>query len=59
MGTWRKSSFSTDQTNCVEVGVGARIVGIRDSKQPAGKPLTIPATAFRALCRTFVPTTCE
>lgn len=59
MATWRKSSFSTDQTNCVEVGIGARIVGIRDSKRPDGTPLRVPATAFRTLCRTFTATTCE
>lgn len=31
MLTWRKSSYSTDQNDCVEVGHG---VGIRDSKAP-------------------------
>ncbi|MFD4673596.1 DUF397 domain-containing protein [Lentzea sp. NPDC058450] len=29
---WRKSSYSGDSNNCVEVGRG---VGIRDSKAPA------------------------
>ena len=31
MTTWRKSSYSPDQNDCVEVGHG---VGIRDSKAP-------------------------
>ena len=32
MLTWRKSSYSANQSDCVEVGRG---VGIRDSKAPA------------------------
>ncbi|SDH19120.1 protein of unknown function [Lentzea fradiae] len=32
MATWRKSSYSGDGDNCVEVGRG---IGIRDSKAPA------------------------
>jgi hypothetical protein len=32
MSTWRKSSYSADGSECVEVGHG---VGIRDSKAPA------------------------
>ena len=38
MTRWRKSSYSTPDMNCVEVGRG---VGIRDSKSPAAElPLT-------------------
>ena len=38
MTRWRKSSYSTPDMNCVEVGRG---VGIRDSKSPATElPLT-------------------
>lgn len=29
---WRKSSYSPDGNNCVEIGAG---VGVRDSKAPA------------------------
>lgn len=29
---WRKSSYSPDGNNCVEIGTG---IGIRDSKAPA------------------------
>lgn len=70
-GLWRKSSFSTDQTSCVEVAfpdwrkssfstetadcveiayrAAAPMVGIRDSKNPAGGHLTVPHTALRRL----------
>jgi hypothetical protein len=35
---WRKSSYSPDGDNCVEVGAG---IGIRDSKAPVSHiPLT-------------------
>ena len=38
MTRWRKSSYSTPDMNCVEVGRG---VGVRDSKAPATHlPLT-------------------
>jgi hypothetical protein len=45
---WRKSSYSSDDGNCVEVANlsdGGRAV--RDSKHPDGRHLTIPATAWR------------
>jgi uncharacterized protein DUF397 len=45
---WRKSSFSTDQTNCVEINYQ---IGIRDSKNPASRHLTVPDTALRGLVR--------
>ncbi|WUD22849.1 DUF397 domain-containing protein [Lentzea sp. NBC_00516] len=32
MSIWRKSSYSSNSSNCVEIGHG---VGIRDSKAPA------------------------
>jgi hypothetical protein len=39
MTSWRKSSYSGSDTNCVEVGRGA---GIRDSKSPS---VELPLTA--------------
>ncbi len=35
-GTWRKSSFSGAEINCVEVARGSMLVGVRDSKRPDG-----------------------
>lgn len=32
MSSWRKSSYSEDSSDCIEIGHG---VGIRDSKAPA------------------------
>ncbi|MGI8307066.1 DUF397 domain-containing protein [Saccharopolyspora hattusasensis] len=45
-----KSSYSgSDQGNCVELGVVADIVGVRDSKLGASSPvLELNKTAFQA-----------
>lgn len=45
---WRKSSYSSDQYNCVEVAVGGPVIGVRDSKDPHGPVLTVPACRFSA-----------
>ncbi|MFF2077186.1 DUF397 domain-containing protein [Kitasatospora sp. NPDC058162] len=46
---WRKSSFSTDQGNCIEVADGVvGIVPVRDSKDPHGPALAFPADAWTA-----------
>jgi hypothetical protein len=44
MLTWRKSSYSATQTDCVEVG---RSVGIRDSKAPTTH-LSVSAKSWSA-----------
>ena len=51
---WRKSSFSSETADCVEiaypeVAYSETAVGIRDSKNPDAGHLTVPATALRAL----------
>jgi uncharacterized protein DUF397 len=38
---WRKSSYSANTSNCVEVGPG---VGIRDSKAPATHLAVAPSS---------------
>jgi len=44
--TWRRSSRSTDTANCVEVAVAGSAVGVRDSKDPDGAVLVLPAAAW-------------
>jgi hypothetical protein len=45
---WRKSRRSTDQANCVEVAMTVGTVAVRDSKNPAGSVLAVPAPAWVA-----------
>ncbi|MFD4660476.1 DUF397 domain-containing protein [Kitasatospora sp. NPDC058444] len=47
--TWRKSEFSANQGNCIEVANGfPGIVPVRDSKDPSGPALVFPAAAWSA-----------
>ena len=48
--TWRKSSYSGgDNGDCVEVADGVPgVVPVRDSKDPQGPALLIPAEAWTA-----------
>jgi hypothetical protein len=52
---WRKSSHSgstSGDLNCVEVAsLPTGIIGIRDSKNPAGPHLSVPVQAFKELMR--------
>jgi hypothetical protein len=45
---WRKSSYSADQGDCVEVAWPDRDVAVRDSKQPAGPTLAFPTRTWQA-----------
>ncbi|WP_327677162.1 DUF397 domain-containing protein [Kitasatospora sp. NBC_00458] len=46
---WRKSTYSAQEGQCVEVADGfPGRVPVRDSKNPDGPALTFPAEAWRA-----------
>ncbi|MFF7456800.1 DUF397 domain-containing protein [Kitasatospora sp. NPDC008115] len=46
---WRKSTFSGNQGNCIEVADGfVSVMPVRDSKDPEGPVLVFPAEAWLA-----------
>jgi hypothetical protein len=45
---WRKSTYSNGSSSCVETATCTGAVTVRDSKDPAGPQLAIPA---RSWCR--------
>jgi hypothetical protein len=49
---WHKSSYSSQDGNCVEVATNLPgSVAIRDSKHPEGSGLLVPAAEWRAFVR--------
>lgn len=46
---WRKSSYSGNQGNCVEVAFDPRATRVRDTKARDAGQLQVPAAAWRAL----------
>jgi len=47
-GTWRKSSWSLANGNCVEVGgLAGELIGVRDSRHPRGDVLTFSRAEWR------------
>jgi hypothetical protein len=51
---WRKSTYSgADGGECVEVAAATGIVMVRDTANPDGDMLSVPADAWRALVAAF------
>jgi hypothetical protein len=49
LASWRKSSYSGGNSDCVEVAAGRRTVGVRDTWQSGRGPvLEFPAAAWAA-----------
>jgi hypothetical protein len=46
---WRKSSFSSGATACVEVAAGPLGVAVRDSKDRGGPVIAVPAAGWRGV----------
>ncbi|WP_163512675.1 DUF397 domain-containing protein [Fodinicola acaciae] len=45
---WRKSTRSGSSSDCVEVGQGEQVIGVRDSKNPTAGTLAVAASAWSA-----------
>jgi Domain of unknown function (DUF397) len=50
--TWRKSSHSGGNGDCVEVAWPTPGVAVRDSKHPAGATLAFPTATWRTFLAT-------
>lgn len=48
MKQWRKTSYSANDSNCVEMACDGVVMGIRDSKRPAAGELALPVASVRA-----------
>ncbi|MDX3386663.1 DUF397 domain-containing protein [Streptomyces niveiscabiei] len=44
--TWRKSSYSAETSNCLEIAPAPTTIHIRDSKTPTTPHLTFPHSAW-------------
>ncbi|MGI5503014.1 DUF397 domain-containing protein [Lentzea sp. CA-135723] len=44
--TWRKSSYTAPDNNCVELTIGKAATAMRDSKDPDGGSFVVQASAW-------------
>ena len=53
---WRKSSYSSQSGNCVEVARNLPgLVAVRDSKEPGGVKLMVSRETWRAFLSAYAP----
>ncbi|MGH3837271.1 MAG: DUF397 domain-containing protein [Pseudonocardiaceae bacterium] len=52
---WRTSSYSAVNGDCVQVAPAPDRVLVRDSKNPEGPALAVPALTWQAFLRTLTP----
>jgi Domain of unknown function (DUF397) len=50
---WRKSSYSGNTGNCIEVSGLGPAIAVRDTKNPVGSVLTFPPSAWRRFTKDF------
>ncbi|MFE9452679.1 DUF397 domain-containing protein [Streptomyces sp. NPDC006739] len=43
---WKKSTYSPDASNCLEIATAPTAIHIRDSKTPTGPRLTVTRSAW-------------
>lgn len=48
---WRKSSYSGNTGNCVEIAITGLVVAVRDSKDPGGAPLAFTPHEWQAFTK--------
>ncbi|TCP49203.1 uncharacterized protein DUF397 [Tamaricihabitans halophyticus] len=48
---WRKSSYSANHQECVEIGLGVADIGVRDTKNRSGGQLRLSRPAWIAFLR--------
>jgi hypothetical protein len=53
--TWRVSSYSAQNGNCVEIATIANTVAVRDTKNRAGGHLSLSAEGWAALTTSVAP----
>lgn len=49
LSTWQKSSYSAQQTNCVEIAADLQATRVRDTKARIEGHIEIPSHAWKSL----------